>query len=148
MKPAWGWVEGVRKAPGREQKKGEGRKGERLPGSGGDRHRASFSTLLQGGGRTGHRKLKLEILVSNALKGEVAVDVTRAGICARTADPPQAHGTQLALEQRRGEQVRGAQDWRLPTHENPVQAFWELTESLTMDSLLASGDSWGRGRSG
>lgn len=50
--------------------------------------------LLQGRGQTS-RQLTLQILVSDALEGEIAVDGT--GVGAGTADPPQAHSTQLTL---------------------------------------------------
>lgn len=68
------------------------------------------STLLLGGGQT-TRQWRLQVLVSNALKGEVAVNVTRTGIGAGAANPPQAHGTQLALEQRRGQGGKGEGQW-------------------------------------
>lgn len=87
---------------------------------------------------------RLQIFITDALKGIIAMEVVRAHIISRAgvADPSQADRGELAL--RKGEDVLG----RTPTP--PVAWFWDdgtrcahvqLTESLAIGSREASGES-------
>lgn len=79
------------------KRKGEGRKGERKDPSApslGDTGTGQVSVNSTGRGQTS-KQWRLQILISNALEGEIAVDITGTGICAGTANSPQAHSTQL-----------------------------------------------------